>query len=134
MKEQIEIAECSVCGDDFERSVEPERRYVSCPKHSFGEILVQPTAQNDYGYEVAPDSDGNTYTTLIWDNPVEGKAGELKAIIESSVELPAMTWEQFKALTECPLEEIKRLTIAAQARAYRQKAEELEKSLGEYPF
>lgn len=34
-----ENAKCRVCGASFERSMEPERRYVSCPAHSFGEVV-----------------------------------------------------------------------------------------------
>jgi len=38
-----ETAQCSICGEDFERSTEPKQRYVSCPAHSFGETLAPPT-------------------------------------------------------------------------------------------
>ena len=34
---ETETARCSVCRKLFERSLEPERRYISCPVHSFGE-------------------------------------------------------------------------------------------------
>jgi hypothetical protein len=34
-----ETAKCLVCGCVFVRSTEPSRRYVSCPAHSFGELV-----------------------------------------------------------------------------------------------
>lgn len=34
-----EKANCSVCGKSFERSTDPDKRYISCPAHSFGETV-----------------------------------------------------------------------------------------------
>lgn len=39
--EKEETAKCSVCYKLFERSIDPERRYISCPAHSFGETVDQ---------------------------------------------------------------------------------------------
>ena len=39
MREQTETARCSVCKKLFKRSTKLEKRYVSCPAHSFGEVV-----------------------------------------------------------------------------------------------
>ena len=39
-REETENAKCEVCRRPFERSTDPDRRYISCPKHSFGEVVT----------------------------------------------------------------------------------------------
>ena len=39
MKSNEEIAQCSICGVNFERETDrPQGRLISCPAHSFGEV------------------------------------------------------------------------------------------------
>lgn len=38
-KEELEIAECSICHQEFERDINRiGGRLISCPAHSFGEV------------------------------------------------------------------------------------------------